>query len=355
MYDIFFSLGDLSAANYVVEILKHLKEKNLSISGITDDRMEFLGVKSIGSIKDINVVGIAEVLPKIFYIKNTLDKAVYHANNSKLVVLCDAPGFNFRLMKKIEHKNIVYFISPQVWAWKWKRIYEIVKYVRHLIVIFPFEVPIYRPLENEHFKVHYFGHPILDIVKASTNKKEPFVAMLPGSRASEFKRHIDLLEKLSYYIYNKYHLKSLIPIARTLDLKPTSYPHLKLTKESSLDVMSRAYFGVIASGTASLEAAVLELPHIIFYRLNPISLIIGRMLVKTKYIGLPNIIMDKNIIPELIQPSFEQLRDCADIYLQDEKKISNMKNDLSILKEKLGPEGASKSIANFLIKLLEHY
>lgn len=352
MDDIFLSVGDLSAANYIVKILEHLKDKNLSISGITDDRMENLGVKSIAKIKDLNIVGFVEVLPKIFNIKSILQKAIKQANNSKLVVLCDAPGFNLRLMKNISNKNIVYFISPQVWAWKYNRVYEIVKYVKHLILILPFEIDIYKPFENEHFKVRYFGHPILDILPPPNKNKENIIAMLPGSRNSEFKKHIKLLEEISYEIYQNYHLKSLIPLARTIDYEPKNTDYMIFTKESSIDIMNRAMFGIIASGTASLEAATLGLPHIIFYRVNPISLMMAKRLVKSKYIGLPNLIMDKLIIPELIQPTKEDILKTFDFYMKNQKALEDMKSDLSNLYQKLLPKNATLSIANFLLSLV---
>ncbi len=355
MDDIFLSVGDLSATNYIVKILEHLKDKNLSISGITDDRMETLGVKSIAHIKDLNVVGIVEVLPKIFSIKSILQKAIKQANDSKLVVLCDAPGFNFRLMKNLTHKNIVYFISPQVWAWKYHRVYEIVKYVKHLIVILPFEVNIYKPFESEHFKVHYFGHPILDILPPPNPNKENMIALLPGSRNSEFKKHIKLLEEVSYEIYKNYYLKSLIPLARTIDCTINGYAakeYMIFTQESSVDIMNKAKFGIIASGTASLEASILGLPHIIFYRLNPITIMLAKKLVKSQYIGLPNIIMDKMIIPELIQPSKEDILNTFDFYMKNEDALDNMKKELSNLYQKLLPKNATHSIANFLLSLL---
>jgi lipid-A-disaccharide synthase len=351
--DLFLSVGDLSAANYVVNILKHLKDKHLNISGITDTRMEELGVKPIASIKDLNLVGIIEVLPKVFKIKKILNLALEKANNSRWVILCDAPGFNFRLMKNLKHKHIIYFISPQVWAWKPQRIKEIVKYVRHLIVILPFELDIYKPYENEHFNVHYFGHPLLDIIKPSSIKKENIIAMLPGSRNSEFKRHIGLLEELSCYIYKTFHMKSLIPIASTVDYPIYKKDYIETTKESSLDVMRRAKFGIIASGTASLEASLLGLPHIIFYRLNPITLQIAKRLVKSKYIGLPNIIMDKEIIPELIQPSKEDIINVVSSYLENPSKVNSMRENLSLLREKLGPENATQRIADFIENILK--
>jgi len=151
--DLFLSVGDLSAANYVVNILKHLKDKHLNISGITDTRMEELGVKPIANIKDLNLVGIIEVLPKVFKIRKILNLALEKANNSRWVILCDAPGFNFRLMKNLKHDHIIYFISPTGMGLETQRIKEIVKYVRHLIVILPFELDIYKPYENGVLKV----------------------------------------------------------------------------------------------------------------------------------------------------------------------------------------------------------
>ena len=354
MDDLFLSVGDLSAANYVVNILKILQSKPqpLNISGITDKRMEALGVKSIASIKDLNLVGIVEVLPKIFKIRKIMKRASEAANNSRWVMLCDAPGFNFPLMKSLKHKNIIYFISPQVWAWKPHRIKDIVSYVKHLIVILPFEVDIYKPYENEHFKVHYFGHPLLDIIKPSTAKKENIIAMLPGSRNSEFKRHIGLLEEVAKYIYQKYHMKSLIPVADTVDYPIYRKDYIETTKESSLEIMKRAKFGIIASGTASLEASLMGLPHIIFYRLNPITLQIAKRLVKTKYIGLPNIIMDKEIIPELIQPSKEDIIKKVSHYLENKNSIEQMKENLGLLREKLYKENATQRIADFIYEVV---
>jgi lipid-A-disaccharide synthase len=352
--DLFLSVGDLSAANYVVNILRHLKEndKSLKITGITDKRMEELGVKSIANIKDLNLVGIIEVLPRIFKIKKIIKRSLEAANNSRWVMLCDAPGFNFRLMKNLKHENIIYFISPQIWAWKPQRIKDIVNYVKHLIVILPFELDIYKPYENGHFKVYYFGHPLLDIIKPSDIKKENIIAMLPGSRNSEFKRHIGLLEEVAYYIYKTFNMKSLIPVASTVDYPIYSKEYIETTKESSLDVMRKAKFGIIASGTASLEASLLGLPHIIFYRLNPITLQIAKHLVKSKYIGLPNIIMDKEIIPELIQPSKEDIIKKTSYYLNNPKSLENMKENLKLLREKLSPENATERIADFIYNII---
>ncbi|GAB6077755.1 lipid-A-disaccharide synthase [Hydrogenobaculum acidophilum] len=354
MDDLFLSVGDLSAANYVVNILKHLKEKpqTLNISGITDKRMEELGVKSIANIKDLNLVGIVEVLPKIFKIKKIIKHSLEAANNSRWVILCDAPGFNFRLMKNLKHNNIIYFISPQVWAWKPQRIKEIVNYVKHLIVILPFELDIYKPYENKHFKVHYFGHPLLDIIKPSSVQKENIIAMLPGSRNSEFKRHIGLLEEVAYFIYKNFHMKSLIPVASTVDYPIYSKDYIETTKESSLDVMKKAKFGIIASGTASLEASLIGLPHVIFYRLNPITLHIAKHLVKSKYIGLPNIIMNKEIIPELIQPSKKDIVKKVSYYLENPKNLEDMKESLKLLREKLSPENATQKIADFIYDVI---
>lgn len=355
MDDLFLSVGDLSAANYVVNILKHLKEKDksLKISGITDERMEELGVKSIANIKDLNLVGIIEVLPKIFKIKKIIKRSLEAANNSRWVMLCDAPGFNFRLMKNLKHDNIIYFISPQVWAWKPQRVKEIVNHVKHLIVILPFELDIYKPYENEHFKVHYLGHPLLDIVKPSNIQKENIIAMLPGSRNSEFKRHIGLLEEVAYSLYKRFIIKSVIPIASTVDYQEYSKDYIETTRESSIEIMKKAKFGIIASGTASLEASLLGLPHIIFYRLNPITLQIAKHLVKSKYIGLPNIIMDKEIIPELIQPSKEDIINIASSYLEDTSRINLMKEDLKYLRQRLGPENATRRIADFLFEIIK--
>ncbi len=362
---VFLSLGERSASNYVYHIFKSLK--GLELYGITDERLESIGVKSLARVEDLSVVGVAEALPKIPFVYRLWKRIERLAPQMDVFVLCDAPAFNLPLLKRIRKhaKKVIYFISPQVWAWKEGRAKLISELVDHLIVILPFEVDFYKRYEREGFRVHYVGHPLIDLAKPSLLEREfkdklgfpSYLALLPGSRWSEVKRHTPYLREVLECL--RLELPVLVPtfgaFKEYIQKELRAFPVKVITQEDvdapSYNTMAYADFVLLASGTAELEASLLGAPHIVFYRVNPLTYLIGKRLVKVKHIALTNLILGREVVPELVQRPPKEV--CAKVreYLSLEEKREGMKAFFKELKERLGHEGALERLRELFLKL----
>lgn len=357
---VFLSVADRSASLYLWHIFKGT---NLELIGITDERLESIGVKSLGKIEDISAVGISEAIFKIPKALTLFNKIESELKNSDSVLLCDAPGFNLRLLKRIKKKvkKIIYFISPQVWAWKSHRAFDIASSVDALVCILPFEPEFYKRLVGESFKVYYEGHPLFDIVKTDISKEEmlskvggPYITLMPGSRWSEIKRHSPFLSNVLNCL--KPSLKIVIPTFKPFESYLQKYfPEAKiLTYEgANYEALKNAEFSLIASGTASLEAGLLNAPHIVFYKVSPITYFIGKRLVKVPFVSLVNLILNRRVIPELIQTSEKELCLKAKEYLEDMSLVNQIKTQLLDLRSSLGPSGVIDRLRIRLLKLLQ--
>ena len=364
---VFLSLGDVSAANYLYEILKRGFE-NTDFVGITDDRLENLGIKSVGKISDLSVVGLAEVVPRLARIRKIFRRSVEELKRCDVLIACDAPGFNLRLIKKAREagvKRIVYFISPQVWAWKPGRARTIAEFCDHLIVILPFEVEIYRKFRN--LKVHYVGHPLVDMVRPGLGEAEfrrrlgirgRFINLMPGSRWSEIKRHVPLLKEVVKKLEDfEFVLPTFPEFERFLKESFSSLPVKVITER---DIPSPAYssmfyseISLIASGTSSLEASLAGNPHVVFYRVNSLTYLLGRFLVKVPFISLPNIVLQRCVVPELINESPERLVEEAENLLRSADIREKQKKAFLELRESLGGECVLDKMRYTFLRLIK--
>ena len=364
---VFVSLAERSASNYVYHIFKDVK--GIDFYGITDERLESIGFKGLWKIEDFSVVGIWEAIPKLprvlrFY--RQLDKLV---GDFDVLVLCDAPALNIPLLKRVRNRirKVVYFISPQVWAWKEERARVISQLVDHLIVILPFEVDFYKKYAREGFNVHYVGHPLIDLAYP-TMKEEDFkdflgfdeyVALLPGSRWSEVERHGHYLRNVYYMLLKDFGLPAVIPTFDTfkpfLERVFKGLPVRILTPSDleapSYNALAYAKISLVASGTADLEASLLRSPHITYYRVNPITYFIGKRLVKVPYITLTNLILGKEAVPEILQKDERVLYQNLKDLLIDEKKREAMKRDFESLRERLGSSGVIERLRDLFIHI----
>ncbi|SNZ17013.1 lipid-A-disaccharide synthase, partial [Hydrogenobacter hydrogenophilus] len=320
---VFFSVGERSASNYVYHIFKEVKE--IEAWGITDERLESIGFRSIAKIEDLSVVGIAEALPKVPFVLRLYKKIEKLLPYMDVLVLCDAPAFNLPLLKRARGKvkKIIYFISPQVWAWKESRAKIIAQYVDHLIVLLPFEVEFYRRYANGRLKIHYVGHPLVDIVKPSQSREnfeklvgtKEVIGLFPGSRWSEIKRHTHYIKQVFAELSKKRELYGVIPtfesfkdyIQEAFNGLPVRVLTHRDTPTPAYDVMSYSLISLIASGTAELEASLLMNPHLVFYRVNPLTYLLGKMLVKVKWVSLTNLILKRQTVPEIVQKDWKIL------------------------------------------------
>ncbi len=366
---IILSVGDISASNYIYHIFKEGFE-NLDIYGITDDKLKYIGIKSLGNIEDISGFGLFELLPKLKRILKVKRNIEEHLKNTDILIVCDAPGFNIPLIKKAKSlgvKKVIYFISPQVWAWKEERIRDIVSFTDHLVVILPFELDIYKNFENTHFKVHYVGHPLVDLAKPHLKKEEfmkitgteeKIVGIFPGSRESEINRMAPYLCEIYRRVFSGKGIKGAIPTFKrhrtTLNRYCKGGTRIFDDTKYNLtyDVMKYSDFSLITSGTASLEATLLKNPHIVFYRINPLTYMIAKHVVKSKYISLPNIITGKEIVPEIIQKDIDFACNVVEEYFGKENWYKEFYEASEEIRKKLGEKGVIEKMRNLFWELI---
>lgn len=368
--------GDLYGAGLVRALKKRIPE--LKVSGMGGDRMESEGVEILSGIKDVSVVGITEVISHIGKIRKAFNELKRNILEERpdAIILIDFPDFNLRLAEKAKNAGIpvIYYISPQVWAWRSGRVKKIARLVDKMLVVFPFEVDIYR---KEGLDTEFVGHPILDEILADppflkggmgglkkdiTNKynldpERPVLALLPGSREKEVRVHLPvMLDTLD--ILKQTGLQVVIPVAPTVDffmVKEMVYGRdLILTKGEVQEVLSLSDVALITSGTATLQAAIMGIPMVVIYRVSPVTYLLAKILVKVKNIGIVNIVAGREVVPELIQSDAraEKIAEVIRRILNDSLYRDNMKKDLLEVREKLGSPGASERAAEAIVKSL---
>jgi lipid-A-disaccharide synthase len=363
--------GDMHGASLVYEMLKI--DSSLKFYGIGGKKLQEAGVNLLAHSSEMAVMGLTEVIPKlgtILRIMNGMKKSMDEFNPD-LVILIDYPDFNLRIAKAAYKRgiNVFYYISPQVWAWRKGRIKQIKKLVNKMAVILPFEVETYR---QKGFPVNYVGHPLLDLVKIKYSQQEArakfglkegktTVALLPGSRFSEVNNLLPEMlragEILAKHIQD---IQFLLPLAETIEEKIItdiiSRYALKVNIISgyTYDAISCADLAIVASGTATLETALLGVPMIIIYKISSLTYFIAKFIVNVKNIGLANIIAGKTIVPELIQEDASGNRIAAealDILTDAEKKLEMIK-ELAAIRSKLGNPGAARKTAQLAYDML---
>lgn len=355
--------GDIHAASFI----KKLKNKNpqLHISGIGGKHMQAAGANVINNLASHGVTGLSEVVRHFRVIKKAFHDIKNHLSDTKpdLLVLVDYPGFNLRLAKFAKRElgiKIVYYISPQIWAWKANRINKIRLYIDQMAVILPFEKAIY---EKAKVPVAFVGHPLANtlndkkesIVKSHTNKK--IIALLPGSRVQEIEKHLPIMLKSAQRLSRKNSdLHFIIPVASSINpefilnfSKQYSIP-ITIVLGKAIDVMQDANLVIVASGTASLECALLKKPMCIIYKVSFITYLAALKVIKVKYLGLCNLLLNKMVVPELLQYdcNVEELTKIVSKLLHDESYISQLKQQLEQLNQSLSINAADCDIASII-------
>jgi len=303
------SSGDLHGS-HLMNAMKKINPKIL-FCGIGGSKMEKEGLQSIAPIKRLAVMGFWEVLKDLNFflkLKKTVIQYILNIKPDK-IILIDYPGFNLKLAKEIKsliNIPIIYYISPQLWAWKENRINIIKKHIDSLIAIFPFEVDWYK---ERGINIEYFGHPIIDVEQnlKKTPPKLPInnIALLPGSRLQEIKRHMPLLNDFikNYLIINpntKF-IISKIPQINKEHYRIIKHPNISVTTNKLHDIFLKADIAIVSSGTATLECAINNIPMIVIYKMSALSWFITKHVVKIKHASIVNILNNDNIVPELIQ------------------------------------------------------
>lgn len=363
--------GDMHGAGLVREMLN--ADPALNFYGIGGKKMQTTGVQILADASAMAVVGFTEVFSKLRAILKIMQmmKESLDERHPDLVILIDYPDFNLPLAKAARKRGIrvLYYISPQVWAWRRGRIEQIKKTVTEMAVILPFEVETYR---EKGFTVNYVGHPLLDMIKTNYSLQEsrkkfgldenkPTIAILPGSRLSEIRKLMPELLKAAEILKNKIpETQFVIPLADTLEEKDLtdmiagSRQDIKVISGHTYDVVSCADLALVASGTATLETALLKIPMIIVYKISLLSYFIGRLFVRVNNIGLVNIIAGKTVVPELIQNDACGVRIAEEALaiLNNPARKREIIRELETIRAKLGEPGAAIKTAKLALDML---
>jgi lipid-A-disaccharide synthase len=365
--------GDLHGANLAREIGK--LDPAIAIYGVGSKQMQGAAVRMLADASEISVVGITEVLThlRVIYRVYAMLKRFLKHERPDLLVLIDFPDFNIMLGKAARKLGIpvLYYISPQVWVWRKGRIKKIARLVKAMIVVFPFEVPLY---ERAGVDVRFVGHPLTDVVRSDLTREQAksafgfdvsrrVIALLPGSRRSELMHLLPDMLAAAKILSNRFpDLQFILPVAPTLDqafirtfVDQCGIP-VRMIEGRVYDVLRASDAALVTSGTATLEAGLMSVPMVIVYRISALTYYIVSKLVHAglKHVGLVNIVADERIVPELIQEKStpQNMADAVARMLNDPAYYDRIRAGLDNVRKRLGDSGASARAAAVVRELL---
>jgi lipid-A-disaccharide synthase len=322
----------------------------------------------------LNVVGFTEVAWKIIHLFKAYQrvKKALKSERPDLIVLIDYPDMNLRLARAAHEEKIpvLYYISPQVWAWRPGRVKDIARYVDRLAVILPFEADFY---ESRGIRVDFVGHPLLDSLSPgsraeiqASQQAEKLIGLLPGSRPAEIKSILPIFLETALLLTGNYgeRVRFVLPVAGTLDFQEISdkikpYQDLGVSIQATAGkahkILADCHLAIVASGTVTLEAAILEVPMLIAYKVSPLNYWIARRLIDIPYVGLVNWVAGKKVIPEYIQSEAvpEMIVEGCRRYLEDPGYYRKIREELFKVRESLGAPGASFRVAQIVREMME--
>lgn len=361
--------GDLHGSG-VAEALKRL-DPACAMYGIGGDRMGAVGMELIYHINQFSFMGLVEVLKHLPFIRRSLKhlKTVFEQRRPDVLILIDYPDFNLRLAKIAKRLGIpvLFYISPQIWAWRPGRVHKIVKLVNEMAVVFPFEVPIY---EEAGGNVTFVGHPMLEELThrygredfcqtAGLDPARPIVGLLPGSRRQEVSRIIGPMSATLDAVRSKMpEVQGVIGLAPTIGRSDArsfmgGSKDIPMVEDLTYDVMKHADLLLVTSGTATLESACFGTPLIVVYKMSTLSWWIGKHVVSIPDIGLVNVVAGKRIVPEFLQGDVrpEVLAAETLAWLRDPDRLAQARDELLTVRTKLGTPGASERVAALALDL----
>jgi len=333
------SAGEASSDLYGAQLIEALRrhDPSLEFMGVGGEHMRAAGCEIVVEAQHLAVVGMTEILsrlPRIYAEFRKLLRAV-DATRPQLAVVIDSPAFNFRVARQLHRRGVpvIYFVAPQLWAWREYRVKRVQRWIKKVLCIFPFEVEFYRRYGVD---VEYVGHPLADLPLPSISRQQfaalngldaanTWVALLPGSRVQELKQHLPTLVEVAAKLRQTSEpLEFPVPVASALDrgfvaqqltaalakASPKIEPTIRLTADARTTLLhSRA--AVIASGTATVEAALTATPFVAVYRLSGLTYRLARKLVKVPYAAMPNLIVGEQVVPEFLQQDFTADKVCS--------------------------------------------
>lgn len=362
--------GEVSGDRLAADLVRALKKRNpeLEVFGVGGPMLRAAGQQQSFDLVRHAVVGLTDVLknlPKFLMFFRQV-KAEILRLKPDVVVLVDYPGFNLRLAKALHRDNpppaVLYYVSPQVWAWKAGRARVMERILERLLVIFPFEVEWFAR-EAPQLKVRWVGHPLADrwIRQGGKNRpvapELPCIALLPGSRPKEIARHWPLLLETATWIAREQRPVSFVTLATGPEMRqqleeewarhPTSGVNLDIVSGQSLTLLNRCTMAIVASGTATLECAMAGLPMLVIYKTSWFTYLLGRMVVKLPYLSMVNVLAGEKVVPEFLQAAAtpERLTMAALQILRNPRGTETMTRRIQEVAEKLGGPGAAERAA----------
>jgi lipid-A-disaccharide synthase len=368
--------AEASSALYARRLLEHWQrqEKRVKAFGVGSRDMEALGFEILGRSEEMAVVGLIEVLRHYRGIKAVFHRLVEEARRRcpRVVLLLDYPDFNLRLARALKPLGIpiVYYISPQVWAWRKSRIRTIQRLVDKMLCVLPFEKEFYR---QHAVDVEFVGHPLIDEIDPAlfdprerarlrsqygVTSDDRVVGLMPGSRTSEIRHHLSTQLQVAEILHRRYPaLKFALLVAPTIDLEQikrlAAAPAVPLlvVKDDPLKMVGLTDLVLSASGTATLVVALMRKPMVIMYKMNALSARIARWVVRgTAHFGLVNLILARRVVPELFQEQAAPPRLAQELarYLDDESYLKRIESELMTVRDRLGAGGATQRVAEIL-------
>ena len=362
--------GDLIGAGLVEQLKK--KNPRLKVSGIGGEKMKSAGMDLIFHISQMAFLGFWEVLKHYPFIRKVRNKILERVadNKIKYAVLIDYPGFNLNITPKLKKLGvkIFYYVSPQLWAWGSGRVKKIQKFIEKMLVIFPFEKDFYKKLNVD---VEFVGHPLIERVssysflsrdelfeKLNLEKGKEILLLLPGSRKQEIERIFPETIKAAKKLADKFNLQIVVACSSNINKKIfdelAAGIKFNLASDLNYELMKYSKFGIIKSGTSTLEAGYFSLPMVVVYKTSVASYLIGSNLIKIDKIAMANIILGEKVVPELIQSEVNEKNvfERSKKILSDDSEYGRIKASLVKIKNLLGDAGASEKAAKSILALM---
>jgi lipid-A-disaccharide synthase len=364
--------GDLYGSNLVREL--KVKDSNAVVRAWGGDLMQNQGVELVKHYKDHNYMGFLEILKNLGTILNNIAfcKKDIKEFSPDALILIDFPGFNMRIAKYFYQYSfpVLYYIAPQVWAWKENRVKAIKKYVDRLYVILPFEKDF---LKKRGVVSNYMGHPLLEHILNFKNNEsvsksvfikthgliegKPIISLLPGSRKQEIEKKLPIMLRAISGYSNEFNIVVAgMKNFKDLYSKITSNSNAKVVYEDTYNLLNNSIRALVTSGTATLETAFFNVPQVVCYKSSWISYVIAKSLVKIKYISLVNLIMKKEVVKELIQNNLSVFKLTKELNkFNDTLALNKIREDYQVLIAKCHGENVSENIATDMFKTIESF
>jgi len=371
---ILLSAGEASGDMYAARLAAALRSRtDATVFGMGGDRMRAAGVDIVTDYSEVSVLGITEILSHLPQLVRAMRKLVVAARERKpeLAILTDFPGFHLRLARKLRPLGVrnVYYICPQFWAWRPWRVRIVRRRFALALCIFPFEEKFFG---EAGVPVKFIGHPLVGNVAPSLAREQflaahgfdpslPLVTILPGSRGSELARHLSILREACVRIHDQ------VPAQFAIAAAPGTASALRGSWQSGLkvrviegqtyDALAHADASIVSSGTATVEAALLDAPMVVVYRVSPLTALLAKPLVRTRHFSMVNLIAGRAVVPELIQNDFtpDNVASQTLRLLRDARAVTAMHVDLAEVRQRLGPPGAVERAAEAITALLSRH